>query len=91
MEIIKGRQQYESDEGRYQAGRFLIPLAAVNSLNPGNSILDLDELLLGTATSSISVSSTGEEGHEGRLEGSNFNGGRVMGGEEDLETGIDKA
>ena len=63
----------------------------MNSLNPGNSILGLDELLLGAVTSSISASSMGDVGHEERLEGSNFNGGRVMGGEEDLETGIDNA
>jgi len=63
----------------------------VNSLNPGSSILGLDDILLGTVASSISVSSMGEVGHEEWLEGSNFNGGRVMGGEEDLDTGMDNA
>ena len=68
-----------------------MPLAAVNSLNPGSSILGLGELLPSAVASSISASSMGDAGHEERLEGSNFNGGRVMGGEEDLETGIDNA
>lgn len=68
-----------------------MPLAAVNWLNPGNSILDPDDLLLGAVASSISVSSVGEVGYEERLEGANFNGGRVMGGEEDLDAGMDNA
>lgn len=68
-----------------------MPLAAVNSLNPGSSILGFEGLLLGTVASSISVSCTGEVGHEGRFGGPNFKGGRVIGGEEDLDAGIDKA
>jgi len=66
-----------------------MPLAAVNSLKPGNSTLD--GLLLGTVTSSISASCIGEVGHEERLEGPNFSGGRMIGGEEDLDAGIDNA
>lgn len=66
-----------------------MPLAAVNSLNPGNSIFDLDVLLLGAVASSISASCMGEVGHEERLEGPNFNGGRMIGGDEDLDAGID--
>ena len=68
-----------------------MPLAAVNSLNPGNSILGLDEPLFDGVTSSISVSSIGDVGHEERLEGPNFKGGRMIGGEEDLETGMEDA
>ena len=68
-----------------------MPLAAVNSLNPGNSILDFDGLLVWTVASSISASCMGEVGHEERIEGSNFSGGRVMGGVEDLDAGIDSA
>jgi len=32
-----------------------------------------------------------EEGHEERLGGPSFNGGRMIGGEEDLDAGIDNA
>lgn len=67
-----------------------MPLAAVNSLNPGSSILGFDDRLLGTVRSSISASCTGEVGHEERLGGPNFRGGRVMGGDDDLDAGIDK-
>lgn len=68
-----------------------MPVAAVNSLNPGSSILGFDDLFVGTVTSSISASCTGEAGHEERLGGPNFSGGRVMGGEDDLEAGMDNA
>jgi hypothetical protein len=68
-----------------------MPLAAVNSLNPGSSILGFDDLLLGTVTSTIWTSCTGEVGHEDRFGGPNLSGGRVIGGEEDLEAGMDKA
>ena len=68
-----------------------MPLAAVNSLNPGSSILGFDDLLLSTVTSSISASCTGEVGHEERLGGPSFSGGRVIGGEEDLDAGMDNA
>ena len=68
-----------------------MPLAAVNSLNPGSSILGFDDLLLGTVASSISASCEGEVGREERLGGPNLRGGRVIGGEEDLDAGMDNA
>ena len=76
---------------RYQAGRFLKPVAAVSSLNPGSSILGFSDLLLGAVTSSISASCTGEVGHEARSGRPNFSGGRVIGGEVDLDAGMDNA
>ena len=68
-----------------------MPLAAVNSLNPGSSILGFEDLLLGRVTSSISASCTGEVGHEDRFGGPNLRGGRVIGGDEALDAGMDKA